>query len=109
MQHLPTLLLFRAQVDVNVSDTSLGRNGLLPTAFVGPSTEELQAYPDDAPVVVLLHSFDSSCLEMRRLYPILARTVPTYAVDLVSSCARSHPHAALHAMQYSALQSTLQL
>ena len=32
--------------------------------------------------MLLLHSFDGSCLEFRRLHPILAAQVPTWAVDL---------------------------
>lgn len=54
------------------------------TAFYGPSSEQLAAYPADAPAFVLLHSFDSSCLEFRRLVPLLSKQLPTYAVDLVS-------------------------
>ncbi|MEW5305287.1 MAG: hypothetical protein WDW36_007839 [Sanguina aurantia] len=53
------------------------------TAFYGPSSEQLAAYPSDAPAFVLLHSFDSSCLEFRRLVPLLSTQLPTYAVDLV--------------------------
>ncbi|KAG2454922.1 hypothetical protein HYH02_000751 [Chlamydomonas schloesseri] len=53
------------------------------TAFVGPTASELASYPRDAPVVVLLHGFDSSCMEFRRLYPKLAASAPTYALDLV--------------------------
>lgn len=33
--------------------------------------------------IVLLHGFDSSVLEFRRLLPLLAKQVPTYAVDLL--------------------------
>ncbi|KAG2491423.1 hypothetical protein HYH03_010211 [Edaphochlamys debaryana] len=53
------------------------------TAFVGPSLAELERYPRDAPAIVLLHGFDSSCMEFRRLYPLLAEQAPTYALDLV--------------------------
>jgi hypothetical protein len=59
------------------------------TAVCGPSEQELAAYPADAPAVIMLHSFDSSCLELRRLYPLLAQSLPTYALDVVrtsSSC-----------------------
>jgi pimeloyl-ACP methyl ester carboxylesterase len=33
--------------------------------------------------IVLLHGFDSSVLEFRRLLPLLAKQIPTYAVDLL--------------------------
>lgn len=39
-------------------------------------------YPDQAPVL-LLHGFDSSSLEFRRLWPILEESLETWAVDLV--------------------------
>jgi hypothetical protein len=56
------------------------------TAFVGPSKQQqaqLKAL-SNAPPVVLLHGFDSSCLEFRRLYPLLESRTETWAVDLVS-------------------------
>jgi pimeloyl-ACP methyl ester carboxylesterase len=46
----------------------------LHTAMTGPVGAELDAAgvgPND-PVLVLLHSFDSSSLEWRRTYPLLA-------------------------------------
>lgn len=58
----------------------------LETAFVGPSKQQqaqLKAL-SNAPPVVLLHGFDSSCLEFRRLYPLLESRTETWAVDLVS-------------------------
>jgi pimeloyl-ACP methyl ester carboxylesterase len=58
----------------------------LETAFVGPSKQQqaqLQAL-SSAPPVVLLHGFDSSCLEFRRIYPLLEARTETWAVDLVS-------------------------
>jgi pimeloyl-ACP methyl ester carboxylesterase len=57
----------------------------LETAFVGPSKQQqaqLKAVTN-APPVVLLHGFDSSCLEFRRLYPLLESRTETWAVDLV--------------------------
>ncbi|NJL90812.1 MAG: alpha/beta hydrolase [Coleofasciculaceae cyanobacterium SM2_1_6] len=33
--------------------------------------------------IVLLHGFDSSVLEFRRLLPLLAKQIPTYAIDLL--------------------------
>ena len=53
------------------------------TAVAGPTTEELAGYPCSAPAIIMLHSFDSSCLEFRRLHPLLSEHLPTYAVDLV--------------------------
>ncbi|KXZ48594.1 hypothetical protein GPECTOR_26g497 [Gonium pectorale] len=53
------------------------------TAFVGPTREELARYPRDVPAFVLLHGFDSSCMEFRRLHPLLSAVAPTYALDLV--------------------------
>lgn len=61
----------------------------LETAFVGPSKQQqaqLRALSGGAPPVVLLHGFDSSCLEFRRLYPLLEARTETWAVDLVSGC-----------------------
>jgi hypothetical protein len=58
----------------------------LATAFVGPSEtqkQQLRAIAQDRPPVVLLHGFDSSSLEFRRLYPLLEPHTETYAVDLV--------------------------
>jgi hypothetical protein len=62
----------------------------LATAFVGPSEtqkQQLRAMTQDRPPVVLLHGFDSSSLEFRRLYPLLEPHTETYAVDLVRSAA----------------------
>lgn len=61
----------------------------LETAFVGPSKQQqaqLKAVTN-APPVVLLHGFDSSCLEFRRLYPLLESRTETWAVDLVGVAA----------------------
>lgn len=65
----------RAAVDV--AGRSIG------TAYVGPSEEDLKSYPSNSPVMVMLHGFDSSSLEHRRLHPLLSKHTPTYAVDLV--------------------------
>ncbi|KIZ00267.1 40S ribosomal protein S3-3 [Monoraphidium neglectum] len=53
--------------------------GALQTAFVAPSGTYANS---DAPPVVLLHGFDSSSLEMRRLHPLLEQEVEAWAVDL---------------------------
>lgn len=38
---------------------------------------------EDQPPVLLLHGFDSSSLEFRRLLPLLEKSLETWAVDLV--------------------------
>lgn len=77
----------RSPVRFNLNQPATGsetdRMTTVDTAFYGPSSEQLAAYPSDAPAFVLLHSFDSSCLEFRRLVPLLSKQLPTYAVDLV--------------------------
>ena len=40
------------------------------------------SHPDQPPVL-LLHGFDSSSLEFRRLWPVLEEAAETWAVDLV--------------------------
>jgi hypothetical protein len=72
------------RVDVKLPPASpLSQGNPISTALVGPGPEELAAYPPEAPVLILLHSFDSSCLEFRRLYPLISSQLPVYAVDLV--------------------------
>jgi hypothetical protein len=77
------------RLTVNLPELALAEPpaGALRTLVVGPTSEELEAvgYPLDAPVLLLLHSFDSSSLEWRRTYPRLAAAagVPVVAVDLV--------------------------
>jgi len=61
----------RAPVDV----PSLG---VVDTAFV----HDAAAAPAGAPPALLLHGFDSSSLEFRRLHPLLAPHLDTHAVDL---------------------------
>lgn len=68
---------------VPVAIPTLPRSPEVATAFVGPTKEEESRYPKDAPTIVLLHGFDSSCMEFRRLHPLLAAAAPTYAVDVV--------------------------
>ncbi|KAK9866926.1 hypothetical protein WJX84_006747 [Apatococcus fuscideae] len=55
----------------------LGRD--IQTAFIEPSASAVHR---TAPPVLLLHSFDGSCLEFRRLHPILSASLRTWAVDL---------------------------
>ena len=46
--------------------------------FISTSTES------SAPPVVLLHSFDSSCLEFRRVLPLLEQAnIESYAIDIL--------------------------
>ena len=61
--------------------------GLVDTAFVGPaaSASAAAAAADSGaprPAFVLLHGFDSSCLEFRRFHPLLSQLGDVYAVDL---------------------------
>ena len=54
-------------------------------AFVGPSDAARQQHRKagtKAPVV-LLHGFNNSSLEWRRLYPLLEKSTETWAIDLV--------------------------
>ena len=71
-----------SRVPVTVPDVRA--DGLpIMTAVAGPSSEEMADYARTAPAIIMLHSFDSSCLEFRRLHPLLLEYLPTYAVDLV--------------------------
>jgi pimeloyl-ACP methyl ester carboxylesterase len=65
-----------AQVNMAAVNTSLVDTAI-PTAYV-----EVRA-GDSAPPMVLIHGFDSSLLEFRRLLPLLAAHGPTWAVDLL--------------------------
>ena len=62
-----------------------GVSSALETAFVGPSPSSSSPSSSSAlPPVVCLHGFDSSCLEFRRLEPLLAeRGVECWCPDLV--------------------------
>lgn len=51
--------------------------GTAQTAYVGPA-----APTPGRPAFVLLHGFDSSCLEFRRFHPLLSALGDVYAVDL---------------------------
>ncbi|GMH45055.1 hypothetical protein BSKO_13012 [Bryopsis sp. KO-2023] len=51
------------------------------TAFLRPSGPG--ASRDDRPPVCLLHGFDSSSLDFRRLKPLLSEKLSTWAVDLI--------------------------
>lgn len=52
------------------------------TAVVPPSAVQDTTKAAKSPIV-MLHSFDSSCLEYRRLHPRLDQHHPSYAVDLI--------------------------
>lgn len=80
---------------------SLPNLGPLDTAYVGPAPSAAPALAAAAllgaaapPPLVMLHGFDSSCLEFRRLLPRLEPRVETYAVDLVCHFAGGAGHAA---------------
>jgi len=66
----------------------------LETAFVGPTQQQLSQLHaiSSHPPILLLHGFDSSCLEFRRLYPLLDRYTETWAVDLVGNMSCSVLH-----------------
>lgn len=53
------------------------------TAFVGPEVWPASPADPDATPLLMIPSFDSSVLEYRRLYPLLAKLRPTYAMDTV--------------------------
>lgn len=52
------------------------------TAAVAPTEDERAKHAGSSPIV-MLHGFDSSSLEFRRLYPLLAEQTQTWAIDLV--------------------------
>lgn len=53
------------------------------TAFVSPESWPISPEDPEATPLLMLPSFDSSVLEYRRLYPLLAAQRPVYAVDTV--------------------------
>lgn len=59
----------REPIDTPLADTPI------PTAFVQQG--------DGEPPILLLHGFDSSVLEFRRLFPLLAAKTQTWAMDLL--------------------------
>uniref|UniRef100_A0A7S3R5K7 AB hydrolase-1 domain-containing protein n=1 Tax=Dunaliella tertiolecta TaxID=3047 RepID=A0A7S3R5K7_DUNTE len=72
---------------VQVDSLAKQGEGSVRTAVVGPTGAALDeaGVPTDAPVMVMLHSFDSSSIEWRRLYPMLEQNagMPVVAVDLI--------------------------
>src|SRR5690349_18746423 len=78
---------------VPVSIPSLMKDPLR-TAVIGPTGDLLDAVgcAPDEPVMVLLHSFDSSSLEWRKLYPQLVDKAGmiVVAVDLIGVSAYNH-------------------
>lgn len=65
--------------------------GALDTAFVGPAASSDAGGSGGAPIV-LLHGFDSSSLEMRRLHPLLEEaSAEAWAVDLVRAAVTPSP------------------
>ena len=56
-----------------------GHGGPVKMTFVGPDGQ----VAGDKPVLVLLHGFDSSCLEFRRLFPLLEADFEVYALDVL--------------------------
>lgn len=62
--------------------TSLSSTGYVRATGVGPSSLASPP-PSPSPPVLLLHGFDSSCLEYRRLHPLLSPHVDTFALDIM--------------------------
>jgi len=52
--------------------------GTISTAFIGPQNPS-----PDKPKLILLHAFDSSCLEFRRCFNSLSQFADVWAVDLI--------------------------
>ena len=74
----------------NYSTVDLAIPGLpapVQTAFVGPSDPK-KAGSD--PPILLIHGFDSSAVEWRRTFPLLAAQTRTYAIDVFGCAASSH-------------------
>ena len=69
---------------VPLSLSAIGRD--VQTAYIGPlgNGPALTDYPP----IILLHGFDGSSLEFRRLKPLLAEKAQTWAVDLVRDMLR---------------------
>mmetsp|Transcript_5594 Transcript_5594/g.11930 ORF Transcript_5594/g.11930 Transcript_5594/m.11930 type:complete len:428 (-) Transcript_5594:70-1353(-) len=56
-----------------------GHEESVSVSFVGPST----LGDASKPALLMLHGFDSSCLEFRRLFPLLEEEFSVYAVDVL--------------------------
>ncbi|GMI57110.1 hypothetical protein ScalyP_jg10645 [Parmales sp. scaly parma] len=66
-------------VDVTVP-TTIARNGRITVTYT--LHKHKGSPPSSLPPIVLLHGFDSSCLEFRRLGPKLCASVDVYSVDI---------------------------
>jgi len=62
--------------------TSLSSTGYVRATGVGPPSLP-SSLPSSSPPVLLLHGFDSSCLEYRRLHPLLSPHLDTFALDIM--------------------------
>jgi len=60
-------------------------NATVDVSFVGPKDDKSKAKDGkgEKPAIVMVHGFDSSCLEFRRLFPILEEDFEVYAVDVL--------------------------
>ena len=56
-----------------------GHSESVEISFVGPRGDEGRGKP----AIVMVHGFDSSCLEFRRLFPLLEENFAVYAVDVL--------------------------
>ncbi|NEQ99158.1 MAG: alpha/beta hydrolase [Cyanothece sp. SIO2G6] len=73
------------QIQVKAIATSLSPNPI-PTTYVSrtaPTSEASQDATTGTPPILLLHGFDSSVMEFRRLLPLLQQQHPTWLVDLL--------------------------
>ena len=55
----------------------------MPERDIPVQTATIQSVPRDPSPLLLLHGFDSSVLEFRRLFPLLSRIRETWAIDLL--------------------------
>jgi pimeloyl-ACP methyl ester carboxylesterase len=68
------------------------------TTYVGPSlagnssvsSTQAQSVTSSNPPLLLLHAFDSSAVEWRRLLPLLAQHFEVYAIDLLGYAGPTH-------------------
>jgi pimeloyl-ACP methyl ester carboxylesterase len=74
-----TSIALAARVQIEPVQTPLVA-AAIPTACVAPGESSAET---TAPPLLLIHGFDSSLLEFRRLLPLLEPHIPTWAVDLL--------------------------
>lgn len=67
---------------IQTATIEVGGLGPVSTPYISEVVES-NSQPSQRPAIVLLHGFDSSLLEFRRLYSLLAQEFDVFAVDLV--------------------------